>query len=276
MIPLFFLFGVLVVSIANVETFVPKNLTTMVRPALEINTGNHYKGRINKCEKEGIADIRRLNSPYEEFWAYIPTKCTWIELGILEQIRGTIRRDRYGNCRSPSTISGIKKADVIALIKEVNTLILYHPHPTNNTLVQHLATNKELSKFSSLCIKEARIETLEAALPGIPDLVSMLEFSRIFYRQHHDGIFAEKIVSTYGVTEYHLTTAGMNELKTGEFETLKRREMRKYFQVRNRLQAVDYAEEGAPKRNLEKLEILLKKINAEVASFVISFEPLLK
>ena len=271
--PLFFLFGMLVATIANAETFVPKNLTTMVRPALEINTGNRYKGRINKCEKEGIADIRRLNSPYEEFWAYIPAECTWIELGILEQIRGTIRRDRYGNCRSPSTISGIKKADVISLIREVNTLILYHPHPTNDALVEHLAKNKKLGKFSSSCIIEARIETLEAALPGIPDLASMLEFSRIFYRQHHDGIFAEKIVSTYGVTEYRLTTAGLNELKTGDFKTLKRREMRKYFQIRNRLKAIQYAEEALPNRNREKLANLLKTINSEINSFVISFEP---
>ena len=273
MMPLFFLFGMLVATIANAETFVPKNLTTMVRPALEINTGNRYKGRINKCEKEGIADIRRLNSPYEEFWAYIPAECTWIELGILEQIRGTIRRDRYGNCRSPSTISGIKKADVISLIKEVNTLILYHPHPTNNVLVEHLAKNKKLGKFSSSCIIEARIETLEAALPGIPDLASMLEFSRIFYRQHHDGIFAEKIVSTYGVTEYRLTTAGLNELKTGDFKTLKRREMRKYFQIRNRLKAIQYAEEALPNRNREKLAYLLITINSEIDSFVISLEP---
>ena len=263
----------LVATVVKGEEFEPKYLETSIRPALETNIENHYKGRIHKCENDGISDIRRLKSPYEEFWAYIPEKCTWSELGILEKIGGTIRRDRYGHCRAPSTVSGIRKADVISLIKEVNTLTLIHPHPTNNSLLQHLGNSAELANFSAACIKEARVETLEAALPGLPDLASMFEFSRMFHQYHRDGEFSEKIVSEYGVTEYALTVVGLNTLKTKRFETLRRREMRKYFQIRNRLKAIQYEEEALPNRNREKLAYLLKTINSEIDAFVIFFEP---
>lgn len=260
-------------TVVKGEEFVPKNLKTNIRPSLETNLGNHYKGRIHKCEVDGIRDIRELNSPYEEFWAYIPEKCTWIELGILEKVGATLRRDRYGHCLAPSTVSGIRKADVISLIKEVNKLTLIHPHPTNNSLVQHIANSRELANFSAACLKEARVETLEAALPGLPDLASMFEFSKIFYQYHPDGEFSEKIISAYGATKYSLTVAGLDALKTEKFEALRRIEMRKYLRIRTRLSESSYADEGVSDRNLEKIRELLKRLNSEVVSFSVDFKP---
>ena len=81
---LIFLGGI--ITVAHGGPFVPVNLSTTIRPVLEINIDNAYKGRIHKCENEGITEIKGLNSPFEEFWAYLPDNCTWIELGILEEI----------------------------------------------------------------------------------------------------------------------------------------------------------------------------------------------
>lgn len=261
-----------IITVAHGEAFVPVNLPTTMRPALEINLDNRYKGRIHKCENEGISEIRGLNSPFEEFWAFLPDNCTWIELGILEEIRGTLRRDRIGKCKAPNTISGIKKADVIALMKEVKSLTLFHPHPTNKTLVEYIQDTTSLKEFSDTCISEARVETLEAALPSLSDLASMFTFSRLFYQNEAEGRFVEKLISAYGVTEYGLTHEGLKDLQTPNSENLRRQEMRKYFRIRNRLTFSDYADEGSAKLNQKKLASLLKKINEEVILFYLTTE----
>ena len=270
MLILFFWGGI--ITVAHGEEFVPLNLITTMRPALEINLDNRYKGRIHKCENEGVSEIRGLNSPFEEFWAFVPDNCTWIELGILEQVRGTLRRDRFGKCKAPNTISGIKKADVIALMKEVESLILFHPHPTNKTLVKYIQDKTSLKEFSDTCINEARVETLEAALPSLSDLASMFIFSRLFYQNQADGRFSEKLISVYGVTEYGLTREGLKDLHTSNFENRRRQEMRKYFRIRNQLTFADYADEGSTKLNQKKLAALVKIINGEVNLFYLNVE----
>ena len=261
-----------IITVAHGGAFVPVNLTTTIRPTLEINLDNRYKGRVHKCENEGISEIRGLNSPFEEFWAYLPDSCTWIELGILEQVRGTLRRDSRGRCKAPNTISGIKKADVIALMKEVKSLTLFHPHPTNKTLVEYIQDKTNTKEFSDTCINEARVETLEAALPSLSDLASMFTFSRLFYQNDPGGRFVEKLISAYGVTEYGLTHEGLKDLQTPNFEKLRRQEMRKYFRIRNRLTFTDYEDEGSAKLNQKKLASLLKRINEEVILFYLTTE----
>ncbi len=267
---LIFLGGI--ITVAHGGPFVPVNLATTIRPTLEINIDNRYKGQIHKCENEGISEIKSLNSPFEEFWAFLPDNCTWIELGILEQVRGTLRRDRFGKCQAPNTISGIKKADVITLMKEVKSLTLFHPHPTNKTLLEYLQDTTSLKEFSDTCISEARVETLEAALPSLSDLASMFTFSRLFYQNETDGRFMEKLISAYGVTEYGLTHEGLKNLQTPNFENLRRRELRKYFRIRNRLTFTDYADEGSATLNQKKLASLLKNINEEVILFYLTTE----
>jgi len=267
---LIFLGGI--ITVAHGGPYVPVNLSTTIRPVLEINLDNRYKGRIHKCENEGISEIRGLNSPFEEFWAFLPDNCTWIELGILEQVRGTLRRDSRGRCKAPNTISGIKKADVIALMKEVKSLTLFHPHPTNKTLVGYIQDTTSLKEFSDTCISEARVETLEAALPSLSDLASMFTFSRLFYQNQADGRFAEKLISAYGVTEYGLTREGLKDLQTPNFEKLRRQEMRKYFRIRNRLTFTDYADEGSKNLNRKKLASLIKRINESVILFYLTVE----
>ena len=117
------------------------------------------------------------------------------------------------------------------------------------------------------------METLEAALPGLPDLASMFGFSLMFYQMHPSGEFSEKIISAYGVTEYSLTLSGLAALKTEKFNALKRKEMRKYFNIRINLDDYYYVEEDLPGRNTKKIKDLLKLLNAEVVSFSISFQP---
>ena len=261
-----------IITVAHGGAFVPVNLTTTIRPVLEINLDNRYKGRIHKCENEGISEIMGLDSPFEEFWAFLPDNCTWIELGILEQVRGTLRRDSRGRCKAPNTISGIKKADVIALMKEVKSLTLFHPHPTNKTLVEYIQDKTNTKEFSDTCISEARVETLEAALPSLSDLASMFTFSRLFYQNDPDGRFVEKLISAYGVTEYGLTHEGLKDLQTPNFEKLRRQEMRKYFGIRNRLTFTDYADEGSKNLNREQLASLIKRINEAVILFYLTVE----
>ena len=202
----------------------------------------------------------------------MPDYCTWIELGILEQVRGTLRRDSLGKCKAPNTISGIKKSDVIALMKEVKSLTLFHPHPTNKTLVEHIQDTTSLKQFSDTCISEARLETLEAALPSLSDLASMFTFSRLFYQNDPGGRFAEKLISAYGVTEYGLTHEGLKYLQTPDFDKRRRQEMRKYFGIRNRLTFTDYADEGSKKLNQKKLVSLIKRINEAAILFYLNIE----
>ena len=269
---LILIFWVGIITVAHSEAFVPNNLTTTMRPNLEINLDNHYKGRIHKCENEGISEIRSLNSPFEEFWAYFPDNCTWIELGILEEVRGTLRRDRRGKCKAPNTISGIKKADVIALMEEAKSLTLFHPHPTNKILVEYIKDTTSLKSFSDTCISEASLETLEAALPSLSDLASMFTFSRLFYQNEPVGRFVEKLISEYGVTEYGLTHEGLKDLQKTDFDKRSRQEMRKYFRIRNQLTFTDYADEGSEKLNRKKLVSLIKRINEAVILFYLNIE----
>ena len=119
-----FLIILFITAPANCESVIPTIWTTKSISALEINIKNAYKGLVYKCEKEGISDIYALNSPFEEFWAFIPSKCIWIELGMFEKVGDSFRRDHFGRCHPPNTISGIKKIDVIALIKKVDSLTL--------------------------------------------------------------------------------------------------------------------------------------------------------
>ena len=268
-----FLTFIFYISSARGEVFIPKNWNIKEIPTIETNIKNIYKGRVNKCEKEGVNDIYALNSPFEEFWAYIPEKCVWLELGILEQVTKQIRRDSFNHCRPPNTISGIKKSELISLIKRVNSITLFHPHPANKILVAHLAGLDVLNNYSESCRREASIETLEAALPSLPDLASMFQFSRIFYHFHPNGKFSEKIVSTYGVTEYRLSPLGFRKLKTKDSIFFQRQEMQKYFHLRKQFPRVVYKDEKSLPQNTEKLQELITIINDEITSFRISFTP---
>ena len=122
-------------------------------------------------------------------------------------------------------------------------------------------------EFSNNCIREASIETLESALPSVPDLASMFTFSYLFYQIEADARFVEKIISAYGVTEYGLTNEGLKVLHSPDFDKLRRQELRKYFQIRNRLAFEDYADQGSNKLNQNKLALLFKKINEATGLF---------
>ena len=214
-----------------------------------------------------------LNSPFEEFWAYIPGACWWIELGILEEIRGHIRRDRTGRCGPPITLSGIRKDDVKALIEEHGVLILYHPHPTNASIVDHAIAKSGKMGFPDSCIEEARTETLESALPGIPDLMSMIGFSRPFHRRWPDGRFSEKIVSAYGVTEYRLSERGNDGLEDQGWASSIRRQVVAYVKARTGMAERDYRALSTRKENTRRINELLDLLNPENGYFAITFTP---
>ena len=244
---------------------------TVLRPGLEINTANDIKARVHKCEDEGLGDIRGLDSPFEEFWAYIPGACWWIELGILEEIRGHIRRDRYGRCGPPSTISGIRTEDVTALIEGLSDLILYHPHPGNASIVDHTIVTSGKKGVSEACIEEARIETLESALPGVPDLMSMIGFSHTFYARRPAGRFSEKIVSAYGVTEYRLSERGKAALEDMGWSSSIRRQVAAYVRARTGVPERDYEALPRKEENISKINKILEVLNPKDGLFVITF-----
>jgi hypothetical protein len=273
-LPWFAMLPILVfTAAAGGAEFVPKSPPTVKTPGLEINTENTVKNRTHKCETEGIADIRQLTSPFEEFWAFVAGKCTWIELGILEEIRGGIRIGRNGKCRPPSTVPGIKKQDVIDLIEETSELVLYHPHPTNASIVDHYLGGGGAGGRSAACIAEARRETLEAALPGIPDLSSLFQFARIFHQRLPAGRFAERIVSVYGVTEYAITKLGIKAMASGGFVSAARRDMRRYFRIRTGLGESAYRDGASPEINAQNISALLEKLNHRDGYFQITFLP---
>ena len=261
-----------VVPAAAGDGYVPP-FPTALRTGLEINTQNRIKARVHKCEDEGLRDLEGLESAFEEFWAYIPGACWWIELGILEEIRGHIRRNRYAKCRPPSTISGIRKEDVNALIKNQGALILYHPHPTNASIVDHAIAKSGKKGLSEACIEQARTETLESALPGIPDLMSMIGFSRTFHGRWPDGRFSEKIVSAYGVTEYRLTERGKGGLEDQGWASSIRRQVAAYVKGRSGMGKRDYKALPGRKENARKINELLNLLNPKNGLFVMTFQP---
>ena len=244
-----------------------------LKPGLETNTANKIKARVHKCEQEGIRDLERLNSPFEEFWAFIPGACWWIELGILEEIRGHIRLGRDAGCRAPITLSGIRKKDVNALIEDHAGLILYHPHPTNASIVDHAIAKSGKKGLSEACIEQARTETLESALPGIPDLMSMIGFSRTFHGRWPDGRFSEKIVSAYGVTEYRLTERGKGGLEDQGWASSIRRQVAAYVKGRSGMGERDYKALPGRKENARKINELLNLLNPKNGLFVMTFQP---
>ncbi|MCH7487627.1 MAG: hypothetical protein IIC04_11645 [Proteobacteria bacterium] len=264
------IFGV--VPAAAGDGYVPP-FPTVVRPGLEINTQNRAKARVHKCEDEGLRDLEGLESAFEEFWAYIPGACWWIELGILEEIRGHIRRDRYGRCRPPITISGIRKEDVNALIEDHESLILYHPHPPNASIVEYAIAKSGKMGFPDTCIEQARTETLESALPGIPDLMSMIGFSRTFHGRWRQGRFSEKIVSAYGVTEYRLSGRGKDGLEDQGWASTIRRQVAVYVKARTGLGERDYKALPSQKENARKINELIEFLNPKNGLFVITFAP---
>ncbi|MEE2745557.1 MAG: hypothetical protein VX617_01620 [Pseudomonadota bacterium] len=245
---------------------------TIIRQKLEINVKNASRGRINKCEAEGVLDIRSLKLPFEEFWAYIPGRCVWIELGVLEEIRGGIRLNKRGECLAPITISGIKKKDVFELINILDSITLYHPHPSNKALVGYVQKTPSNS-ISQECFNQASAETLEAALPGLPDLNSMFLFSRQFYRQKPLGTFMEKIVSIYGVTEYGLLQNTKAILDAPDYFSLQRADMRHYYQLRRSFGKSEVADMGEKSQNNKKLYSIIQKLNSKLQLFYISFKP---
>lgn len=254
--------------------FVPAYLPTRERPNLEVNRDASVKYRIHKCEKEGVRDMRKLATPFEEFWVFVPGRCTWIELGILQQIRGTIRRDGQGRCRPPSPIAGVRKNDVSELLRETNALVMYHPHPANSLLVDYaLKQPGGGAAFSEDCLRQARLETLEAALPGLPDLNSLFTFAGLFYQKHPGGEFSEKIVSVYGVTEYRLSAEGRRALDSPQYTQVVRQAMRRYFVRRNQVSATAYRASSSTDENRHKIQKLIADLVPAGGLFSMTFRP---
>jgi hypothetical protein len=155
--------------------------------------------------------------------------------------------------------------------------VFYHPHPSNKSIVTYALKNAKAAgredTLTALCITQASTETLEAALPGIPDLNSLFEFSKIFYPTHPGGHFAERIISVYGITEYRLTRQGKIALNNGDFVRHSRSAMRHYFNVRNGMSERSYRASNSAEINAQKIERHLAKLNLKDGLFYIKFMP---
>ena len=160
-----------------------------------------------------------------------------------------------------------------ALIEDLDSLILYHPHPTNASIVEHAIGKSGKKDVPDSCISEARTETLESALPGIPDLMSMIGFSRTFHARWPDGRFSEKIVSAYGVTEYRLSERGKGGLEDREWASSIRRQAAAYVKARTGMRERDYKALPVRKENIRKINELLDLLNPKNGLFVITFQP---
>jgi len=182
-----------------------------------VNDSNDFRFVVNKGELEGINDLRNLaySSKYEEGVVYFPELRRWEEVG----------RDHTSSLKTISTgdknITHTKEAASITVSSELmssffdkySQLAFYHTHPLSlETLEQQL--NDFQFKNNPVLLKEY-INALyfPEALPSFDDEITMIKFSKEFYKKNPEGSFACFVASPLGLTEFGLTRKGIEIFK---------------------------------------------------------------
>jgi len=171
------------------ETSTIERVVDVRRPKLEVNTSNLERNIVSKCEEDGVKDILELmvTSRYEEFWAYLPQKCEWVELGYKETAG-----------KPDEVVVRVQNNHLKKLMAENKDIVLYHFHPG--------------IYFNQNPSKDIEIErNLRLSLPSVDDILAAFEVSWDFYDLQKNGTIRNKVVTPYGITEYIMKDAGKGQ-----------------------------------------------------------------
>lgn len=203
------------------EEIKSKEKTELIVSNLTLNSNDLVSLVTDKDENSGIEDIRRIKSPYEESWLYLPDKKRWYEIGTKRAIE--IGEDeswhRTKITYDPKLITNALKENL-----EARKLVFYHNHPLSEKVQREIESLKENDKITiaseenpfneyplTTGILRKTFSKYPSLDPSTTDLNSMilqtLKFGPLGYDVKH------KICSEEGVTEYFLTQDGIDHYK---------------------------------------------------------------
>lgn len=172
---------------------------------LVVNRSKRYHTICKKDEKSGIADLRKIltESPFEDFWAYIPKKKEWHELGKDEQIQ-------ISNEGFKSSLK-IDYAKLNKIYKIEDEIIHWHIHVI---ISNYLKNQPMLTEYMKFILKNPIIEVF----PSWNDISTIYGFKKRYHKQNPEGVSKFKICSRFGITQYDLryNFSVYNELKNLE------------------------------------------------------------
>ncbi|MFC1733381.1 hypothetical protein ACFL6I_24030 [candidate division KSB1 bacterium] len=183
---------------------------------LVVNNSDKKRTMIFKDEHKGIKKMRDLvfSSNLEEAWAYLPDKKRWVEIGRNSTPSHKII-DVFGK-EAYETSATIDSAHLIKLMKENDSITLYHFHPDNLEVAKEAILNyKSRDTLDMITHAICAISIIDAlhASPSYEDFGSMVHFATTFREINPDSKLKFKICSAIGVTEVELTEKGMNYFK---------------------------------------------------------------
>jgi len=211
---------------------------------LIVNTENKIRNIAYKTEKEGIKELKYLaeTSEKEESWVYLIKKMKWVESGNKESTSDEIAGISIGYSVKEY------KPFVKQLIKQNQNLVFYHLHPRNfvnklnegimnniselenleeiNTegnylppklkkeIDDHIQRTNDLKKEWEDDIHQNSL-TFQTILtvPSKKDFESMVEVTKEYLKYNTYPEINFRIASPWGITEYNLTTTGMDYFK---------------------------------------------------------------
>ncbi|MDO8516882.1 MAG: hypothetical protein Q7S33_02045 [Nanoarchaeota archaeon] len=182
-------------SCEKTENFSEKLRKPKYVPNLVINYNDHIQTICPKNEEQGIKDMRNLleNNAAEEMWAYLPQKKIWYEIGI----RGKILNE------GPIIFANIDEFSDLA--KKNNNLTIYHIHPNSKFLDSKRQINDEDYR---------KMMKIISAVPGSNDIVQMIGCSLLSKMINPNSKVVSKICSSYGISDYQLTSKGIEYYQT--------------------------------------------------------------
>ncbi len=204
---------------------------------LVLNLENKVRTISYEDERQGIEDMRKIleKSPLEEAWAYLPNKGEWHETAEDQYLT------KFKN--GFSSTSKIDSRYIIELANSNNTIYSYHIHPDFSTIKKAL-DDKPTSPYNNVALENIEETTKEKkekiiaalnttnyvikkmfcnypeAAPSLPDITSTIAYSVVLKEINPNFKIVDKIVSSYGVTEYQITAEGIMAYETGKFESI--------------------------------------------------------
>lgn len=164
-----------------IETLIQDDHEFRYTDNLIINIDDGMKVITNKCEDEGVKDLRELldKDDPEEAWAYIPETCTWIDVG---------KKQGLGNVTVDFDF-------IKSLGSQFNEIIIYHSHPKGDGMDYFLQ-----------------------ALPTPQDVAAMIAHSTVMHKEHNGVKYRNKVISEHGIATYDIPTPEGDLAKLDELQ----------------------------------------------------------
>lgn len=169
--------------------------TNKVTRNLIVNSSKDYRTITYKCDRQGVRDIINLmeKSKLEEFWAYLPQKCQWIEIG------------RDENSEDGGATIRIDRKYLSQLMTQHLEIDIYHFHPKYYFNLSNC--NDLVGSFSKLSNSQKEF-CFRLSMPGPEDIYLMMDTTWVYKQKNPSFKMTHKVISPNGIVEYVLTKEG--------------------------------------------------------------------